>query len=66
MTCRDVYGQKVAAEADAGFLSVFREIVWAAATEDECVGTDPSVLGRFVSGEEEQTNRKTRGMAGGR
>lgn len=46
----DIHGQKMAAEAAAGFITVLREIVWAAGNEDECVGTDLSVLGRFASG----------------
>ncbi len=45
-----MYGQKMAAEAAAGFVTVSRETVWAAGSEDECVGTDLPVLGRFGSG----------------
>lgn len=40
----------MAAEADAGFVTVLRETVKDAANEDECVGTDLPVLGRFESG----------------
>lgn len=46
----DIYGQKMAAEAIAGLVTVLRETVWDAGNEDECVGTDPPVLGRFESG----------------
>lgn len=40
----------MAAEAAAGFVAVLGETVRDAGNEDECVGTDPPVLGRFESG----------------
>lgn len=46
----DFYGQKVAAEAAAGCLSALGKVVCAAGNEDECVGIELPVLGRFLSG----------------
>lgn len=40
----------MAAEAAAGAVGVLRGTARAAGNEDECVGTDPPVLGRFESG----------------
>lgn len=45
-----IRGQEMAAEAAAGAVGVLGGAARAAGSEDECVGTDPPVLGRFESG----------------